>query len=192
MHQSDINQDDGYTRTPKEFFNYLRTMMYNRRNKGNFFYLIQIPSFSILILLPVSLFLSLSLSISTGNPLWNQLLVAGVDQVNGESFLGYVDLIGTSYEENFIATGYGAYLAIPLIREKWHADMDEGEARALLEDCLRVLYYRDCKASNRIQIAKATAQGTIVSEPYQISSDWETANYDLRHSAVAAVDGSSW
>ncbi len=70
--------------------------------------------------------------------------------------------------------------------------MDEGEARALLEDCLRVLYYRDCKASNRIQIAKATADGTIVSEPYQISSDWETANYDLRHASVATVDGSSW
>ena len=31
----------------------------------------------------------------------------------------YVDLIGTAYEENFIATGFGAYLAIPIIREKW-------------------------------------------------------------------------
>ncbi len=34
MHQNDVNQDDGYTRTPKEFFNYLRTMLYGRRNKG--------------------------------------------------------------------------------------------------------------------------------------------------------------
>lgn len=38
-----------------------------------------------------------------GNPLWNQLLVAGY---RGDApFLGYVDLIGTAYEENFIATG---------------------------------------------------------------------------------------
>ncbi len=51
--------------------------------------------------------------------------------------MGYVDLIGTSFEENFIATGFGAYLGMPLIRERWHADMDEGEARALLEDCIR-------------------------------------------------------
>jgi 20S proteasome alpha/beta subunit len=48
-------------------------------------------------------------------------------------FLGYVDLIGTSYEENFIATGFGAYLAIPIIREKWNAEMSEGDAIALME-----------------------------------------------------------
>ncbi|RYY72670.1 hypothetical protein EON63_20575 [archaeon] len=46
---------------------------------------------------------------------------------DSQPFLGYVDLIGTAYEENFIATGFGAYLAIPLIRERWRADMDEGE-----------------------------------------------------------------
>jgi 20S proteasome subunit beta 7 len=165
MHQSDVNQDDGYTRTPSEFFNYLRSLMYNRRNKGN--------------------------------PLWNQLLVAGFSKAENKPFLGYVDLIGTAYEENFIATGFGAYLAIPLIREKWNPDMDESEARALIEDCLRVLYYRDCRASNRIQIAKATQTGIVISEPYQISSEWETANYDVRHAATtkgttSALDGSSW
>ena len=123
------------------------------------------------------------------NPLWNQLLVAGCR--GGIPFLGYVDLIGTAYEENFIATGYGAYLAIPLIRERWHAEMDEGEARALMEDCLRVMYYRDCRASNRIQIAKATAEGTLISDPYELTSDWETANFDARH-ATHTGDGSSW
>ena len=54
MNQNDINQDDGYTRyfilctffviiftfittirTPSEFFNYLRVVTYQRRNKGN-------------------------------------------------------------------------------------------------------------------------------------------------------------
>merc|ERR1712070_1065903 len=146
--------DDGYTRTPKEFFNYLRAVMYQKRGKGN--------------------------------PLWNQLLVAGCSVgENGKPFLGYVDLIGTSYEENFIATGFGAYIAMPLIRERWSADMEEGEARGLLEDCLRVLYYRDCRATYRIQIAKATAEGTLVSDPYEISHDWETANYETRHATTA-------
>jgi 20S proteasome subunit beta 7 len=158
MDQEDVNQDDGYNKTPSEYFNYLRAMMYHRRNKFN--------------------------------PLWNQLLVAGYK--DGKSFLGYVDLIGTAYEEDFIATGFGAYLAIPLIRERWHADMDEGEARALLEDCLRVLFYRDCRASPRVQIAKATEQGTLVSDPYEITTEWETANYDLRHASPAVLDGSSW
>ena len=56
IHQSDVNQDDGYTRSPAEFFNYLRAVLYQRRNKGN--------------------------------PLWNQLLVAGCR--DDKPFLGYV------------------------------------------------------------------------------------------------------
>ena len=91
-----------------------------------------------------------------------------------------------------MASGFGAYLAIPLIREKWSPDLEEGEARALLEDCLRVLFYRDCRASSRIQIAKATAEGVLVSEPFELQTDWETANYDVRHPTTVALDGSSW
>jgi 20S proteasome subunit beta 7 len=158
MDLEDMNSDDGYKRSPSEVFNFLRAVMYQKRNKGD--------------------------------PLWNQLIVAG--HKNDAPFLGYVDLIGTAYEENFIATGFGAYLAMPLIRERWSADMEEGEARGLLEDCLRVLYYRDCRATYRIQIAKATAEGTLVSEPYEISHDWETATYESRHATAAAGDGSSW
>lgn len=123
-----------------------------------------------------------------GNPLWNQLLIAGCR--HGLPFLGYVDLIGTSYEENFISTGYGSYLAIPLIRERWNPNLTEMEAKTLLEDCLRVLWYRDCRASNRIQIAKATSDGVEISEPYEITHNWETATYDARHQAI--TDGSSW
>jgi 20S proteasome subunit beta 7 len=157
LHQSDINYDDGYIRSPSEVHHYLRSVMYQRRNKFN--------------------------------PLWNMLLVAGYQ--NSGPFLGYVDLIGTAYEENYIATGFGGYMALPIMRERWHADMEEGEARALLEDCLRVMFYRDCRASSRIQIAKSTAEETIVSDPYVLQTDWEVATYDQRHGNVVN-DGSSW
>lgn len=73
---------------------------------------------------------------------------------DGKSFLGYVDLIGTCFTDNYIATGYGLHLALPLIRDRWRADMTEGEARALLEDCMRVLWYRDCRALNKLTLAK--------------------------------------
>lgn len=43
-----------------------------------------------------------------------------------------------------------------------------GPRRALLEDCMRVLFYRDCRALNRIQIAKATVEGTVVSDAYTV------------------------
>jgi hypothetical protein len=37
-------------------------------------------------------------------------------------------------------------------------DQSEAEARAILEDCLRVLWYRDTRALNKIQLAKVWVQ----------------------------------
>ena len=53
---------------------------------------------------------------------------------DGESYLGTVDSIATSYTDDHIATGYGEYLARPLMRSRFNPNMSEGDARALLED----------------------------------------------------------
>lgn len=108
------NTDDGFSHSPSEIFHYLRAVMYQRRNKMD--------------------------------PLWNNLLVGGFK--DGKSFLGSVlpiirsradpslvapcrsvDLIGTAYEDEFLATGFGSYLAIPILRKKWRPDLEEGEVR---------------------------------------------------------------
>eukprot|EP00522_Entomoneis_paludosa_P010863 CAMPEP_0172457152 /NCGR_PEP_ID=MMETSP1065-20121228/20349_1 /TAXON_ID=265537 /ORGANISM="Amphiprora paludosa, Strain CCMP125" /LENGTH=254 /DNA_ID=CAMNT_0013210703 /DNA_START=121 /DNA_END=885 /DNA_ORIENTATION=+ len=118
------------------------------------------------------------------DPYWNDLVVAGTDSTTGKPFLGMIDKIGTTVQENFIATGYGGYMALPLLREKWRPDLTEGEARALLEDCMKVLFYRDCRASSRIQLAKAEAAGAeastfIVSDPYDLdmSGGWDAPSF---------------
>ncbi|EKU21537.1 20S proteasome subunit beta 7, partial [Nannochloropsis gaditana CCMP526] len=74
------------------------------------------------------------------NPLWNEVLVGGFK--DGKAFLGHLDMIGTAFSDEVMATGFGSYLALPIMRKRWHANMTEGEARALLEDCMRVLFYR--------------------------------------------------
>lgn len=136
---------DTHSNNAKETWNYLRAVMYNRRNKMN--------------------------------PLWNDLVVAGMD-AEGAPFLGWVDKIGTTFEDNLVATGFGSYLAIPLLREKYRPDLQEGEARALLEDCMRVLFYRDCRALNRIQIAKVDQEGDVlISEPYELDTQWDSASF---------------
>ena len=53
MNQLDINLDDGYSKTPSEIYNYLRAVMYQKRNKG-------IPELLLLLIL-VSLILFLFL-----------------------------------------------------------------------------------------------------------------------------------
>jgi len=104
------------------------------------------------------------------NPLWNNLVVGGWK--DGQAFLGTIDSIGTAFQDSLIATGFGTHLALPILRKRWTADMEEGEARALLEDCLRVCFYRDCRSSRRIQIAKATADGSVISEPFELETMW--------------------
>jgi len=131
--------DDGATLNPKEIYNYLTRVMYNRRNKFD--------------------------------PLYNQLVIAGFR--DGKSFLGQVDLVGTQFEDDTIGTGYGGYIARPLLRNAYRNDLTAQEAKVILEDCMRVLYYRDARSINRIQIASASADGVVISKPYELETDWE-------------------
>lgn len=101
---------------------------------------------------------------------YNQLVIGGYK--NGQSFLGYIDMVGTSFTENHIATGYGAHIAIPLLRKSWRPDLTRDEAKKLLDDCMRVLFYRDARASNKITLATATAAGLEISEPYALDTYW--------------------
>jgi len=105
------------------------------------------------------------------NPLWNQLLVAGAR--DGEPFLGYVDLHGTTYQDNEIATGFGAHVARPLLRNAWKKDLTREEAHVVLTKCMEVLFYRDCRAINRVQYACVTAKGTEISDPVELPTNWE-------------------
>merc|ERR1712054_182900 len=100
------------------------------------------------------------------DPLWNQVVVGGFR--NGESFLGFCDMMGTQFEDDIIATGFGAHLALPLMREaveKWGKDMTAVQARETLETCMKVLFYRDCRAINKLQFAELSKDGVKITDP---------------------------
>ena len=68
-------------------------------------------------------------------------------------FLAYVDLLGTTYTASTLATGYGAYIAQPLLRKAVEGNEDtltEEQAVQILEDNLKVLYYRDARSLNKV------------------------------------------
>lgn len=70
-------------------------------------------------------------------------------------FLGYVDYQGTTYHSSTIATGYGAYIAIPLLRKAVEGNEDtltEEQATKILDDCMRVLFYRDARSLNSVYL----------------------------------------
>ncbi|KZV65616.1 proteasome endopeptidase complex beta subunit [Peniophora sp. CONT] len=107
------------------------------------------------------------------NPLWNSLLVGGFK--DGKSFLAYVDLLGTTYSSSTLATGYGAYIAQPLLRKAVEGNettLTEEEARKIMTDCLRVLFYRDARSLNKYQIATITAEGPNISPSQELETSW--------------------
>ena len=66
--------------------------------------------------------------------------------------MAYVDLLGTTYSASTLATGYGAYIALPLLRkavEGREEILTEVEAQKIIEESMRVLFYRDARSLNK-------------------------------------------
>ncbi|NWR39220.1 PSB4 protein, partial [Tachuris rubrigastra] len=110
------------------------------------------------------------------NPLWNTVVIGGFS--GGQGFLGYVDMLGVAYEAPTLATGFGAYLAQPLMREvlEKKQSLSQEEARDLLERCLRILYYRDARSFNRYELATVTEKGVQVEGPLTLEANWDIAH----------------
>jgi len=137
-------KEDGTTLPPWAIHSYLTRILYQARNKFD--------------------------------PLWGEYVIGGFR--DGKSYLGVADFHGTAYQDTTIATGFGNHLARPLLRDFFSTKNNDPsqvtyeEAKTLLETCLKVLFYRDARALNRIQIATVTAEGIKISEPYELPTDW--------------------
>lgn len=138
--------EDGQTLTSSQIYEYLSNVMYQRRSKMD--------------------------------PLWNAFLVGGVE--NGKPFLSFVDLLGTTYSAPSMATGFGNHLAVPLMRrslEKLGPDgekhLEEDQARKILENAMKVLFYRDARSMNKFQIATITQErGVEIGKPQEAPTEW--------------------
>ncbi|XP_039157079.1 proteasome subunit beta type-4 isoform X2 [Eucalyptus grandis] len=110
------------------------------------------------------------------NPLWNSLVLGGVK--NGQKYLGMVSMIGVSFKENHVATGFGNHLARPILRDEWNENLSFEDAVKLLGKCMRILLYRDRSAVNKIQIVKITEEGTTNFPPYSLKTFWGFESYE--------------
>jgi len=97
------------------------------------------------------------------NPLWNQLLVAGLDS-SSTPFLASVDLLGTTFSSPSLATGFGAHLAQPILRrlapdEESAKKLTKEQAVEAIKQCMKVLFYRDARSMDQYSIAVVTKDG---------------------------------
>jgi len=113
---------------------------------------------------------------SNFDPLWNNFIIGGIE--NDKLFLGTVDKLGTAYVDPVIATGYGAYMATPILAKAYEAnkEMSEQEATDLIYKVMQVLFYRDARSFPKYNIAVITKEkGVEIKGPITIEHNWEVA-----------------
>jgi 20S proteasome subunit beta 7 len=144
----DWTHDDNITKSPRDIFNYLARRLYNQRSRFD-------PFWNQLIVAGYKdqqtyiIFLSSNTHTHTHTHTLSHththslshksylflfhcvLLCLFVSFHVLWSFLGYVDLHGTNYEDVTLATGYGSYLARPILRNvrQGRPNLSEEEAR---------------------------------------------------------------
>ncbi|GAP90404.2 putative proteasome component PRE4 [Rosellinia necatrix] len=115
------------------------------------------------------------------DPLWNHLLVAGMDE-DGQPFLAAADLLGTTFTSPSLATGFGSMLAQPIMRrlvpdEAAVAAVDRDQAVACVRECLKVLFYRDARSLDTYSLAVVTRDGVDLSEDEKLEDQsWAFAD----------------
>lgn len=136
-------QDDGHHLRAKHVYSYLSRVMYHRRCKMD--------------------------------PLWNVLLVAGWD--DGKPFLASADLLGTTFSSPALASGFGAHLAVPLLRravpdEAAVANVTREDAIKVVEECMKVLFYRDARSMNKYSMAIITGKHVDGGLKDEVDIEW--------------------
>lgn len=89
-----------------------------------------------------------------------------------------MDKLGTAYTDRVICTGYGAHIALPMLRDALDKNPKptQAEARALIEKCMEVLYYRDARSFPKYQLGIIdTEQGSKVEGPLSVQENWGVA-----------------
>lgn len=121
------------------------------------------------------------------DPLWNSIVLGGME--DEKPVLAYVDLVGTNFESEVIATGYGLHIGLPLLRNAYREDITVEEARKVIVDILKVLFYRDCRTIDKYQIATVTKNGAVVEDAKRLETEW---SFKAFVSGTRNTDVSTW
>ncbi|KAI1098602.1 proteasome endopeptidase complex, beta subunit [Jackrogersella minutella] len=115
------------------------------------------------------------------DPLWNHLLVAGLDE-EGKPFLAAADLLGTTFSSPSLATGFGSMLAQPIMRkyvpdEASVANLTQERAVEVVRECMKVLFYRDARSLDSYSLAIVTKDGITLTEDEKLEDQsWAFAD----------------
>jgi len=124
---------------------------------------------------------------SQGRPLSVSVIISGINRKQNKIFdvtdengrmIGVANSKGNFWFDESVALSFASNFALPLIRDKKLDEMSREEAVSFMEECLRVMCYRDTRSTNRIQISISDFFKTEVLEPYCIKTDWNVGLTD--------------
>lgn len=79
----------------------------------------------------------------------------------------------TGLLQSLLATSVSSRNAL---EKKPASELTLDEAKQLLEDCVRLCFFRDCRAASRYNLAVVSKDGAVVHEPKELNTDnkhWE-------------------
>jgi len=122
---------------------------------------------------------------SRGEPLRLSVIICGVSEEKekregaysqcniGGKVLGIVNSKGNFWFESSVATGIASHLVLPILRERKTEEMNREEAIREMEDCMKLLVYKDCCASNKVRYAICEENYCEIQEEKRIETNWE-------------------
>ena len=125
-------------------------------------------------------------------PLFSTVVVAGVSSLSPECepFIGVIDNVGTHWVGKYAGTAYAQHIAVPLVREfiEQHGIPENREmALELLQKCMRVLFYRDCKSVNRWLISDVSMGGVQQAQPKTLDTNFSLHGFEFDKTALLTL-----
>lgn len=114
-------------------------------------------------------------------PLAVSVIVCGMNKKENEIFeatdekgriIGVANSKGNFWFDDSAAISFSAHFALPLIRAKNLDELDREGAMKLMEECFRIMCYKDCRATNVIQIGFVEEKETGILEPQCVQTEW--------------------
>jgi len=121
------------------------------------------------------------------DPIWNTLVVAGVQKEKGVDtpFIGIVTQRGVAYPSRHVATGFGAMLLNQLIETEYKKKAEKltkDEAVEIMKKALEISVYHDCTASNDFEVGTVDAvSGVTLGKQETVIGDWQIAETNCQY-----------
>lgn len=118
---------------------------------------------------------------SEGSPLQVSVIVCGVNHKTNTLFqstddagrmIGVVNSKGNFWYDDSVSLSFSSSFALPILRDIDLLSLDREQAIKLMEECFRILCYKDCRSTNRIEVAIVEKGKTEIMDPYEISTEW--------------------